>query len=363
VKILIAAGGSGGHIFPAIALADELLKYGEKDIFFVASRRKLDKKILEQKKFRKAFLSINPMPYAIGIRYVVFIFKFLHDLIASFSILLRERPAVVIGFGGYTAGAILLLARAMGIKTIVHEQNLVPGRANRILDKVVNVVCVSFIESKRYFNNKKIFYTGNPLRQPADEKSNSSGYESFNLEHGRFTVLVMGGSQGARSLNRLAVDAIRRLDKSVKNNLQVLHVTGDKDFYTILDAYNEKGIKAKVFSFIDDIHAAYKITDLAISRSGASAIFELSTYGRPMVLVPYPFKKNSQRLNAEFFQMNDAAICMEEKALDGDSFSILITNLIQDKGKLKKLSEGAKKFSCPFAARELAAVVLNPKSE
>jgi len=358
VKIFVVAGGSGGHIFPAIALADELCSQSAIEIVFVASRRRLDKKILKEKNYKKIFLSVNPMPYGLNLRAPLFLMKLLFDFVIAVVILVKEKPKVVVGFGGYTAGTVLMLAKILGARTFVHEQNLVPGRANRILDKIVDCICVSFRESRKYFKNPNIVFTGNPLRQSMTQQYKVREYDDFNLKAGKFTLLVMGGSQGARSLNRLAQEAISCLSIDVSENLQVVHITGEKDFEAISLNYREKGVHAKVFSFIDDIHRAYKITDLAISRSGASAIFELSLYQRPMVLVPYPFKKNNQRFNAEFFEQCGAAICREEDTLDAANLCDLIGSLVRDPERLRKMGENARKLSCSDAALRLKAAVM-----
>ena len=363
MKIFVVAGGSGGHIFPAIALADELSFQSAIEIVFVASRRRLDKKILAGKNYKKIFLSVNPMPYGLNLKAPLFLVKLLFDFVVAAFILIKEKPRVVVGFGGYTAGTVLMLAKILGARTFVHEQNLVPGRANRILDKIVDCICVGFRESNKYFKNPNIIFTGNPLRQSMTQQDKEREYGYFNLQAGKFTLLVMGGSQGARSLNRLAQEAISRLSIDVRENIQVVHITGDKDFEAISFNYRTKGVRAKVFSFIDDIHRAYKITDLAISRSGASAIFELSLYQRPMVLVPYPFKKNNQRFNAEFFEKCGAAICREEDTLGGTGLCDLIGSLVRDPAKLKKLGEGARKLSCPDAALKLKRAVMGEVSD
>ncbi len=354
MKILIAAGGSGGHIFPALALSQELNKRKDVEIIFVASRRALDRKILKKAPFKKIFLSINPMPYGLNFKIVPFVIKFICDLFISGFILGVERPKIAVGFGGYTAGAILMLAAVMGIKTIIHEQNLVPGRANRLLDRFADVAATSFEDSKIYFKKAIVVFTGNPLRENIifADKKNISKFSGF--DENKFTILVMGGSQGAQSLNRLVSGAIKGLEDDIKKNLQIVHITGSKDFDIISNIYKENRILAKTFSFIENIHDAYRITDLAISRSGAAAVFELSLYGKPMILIPYPFKKNNQRFNARYFADKEAAIYREEDSLDSKDLRNLIRDVMGNKDKLNRLSENAKRLSLPDAAERLA---------
>jgi UDP-N-acetylglucosamine--N-acetylmuramyl-(pentapeptide) pyrophosphoryl-undecaprenol N-acetylglucosamine transferase len=358
MKILIAAGGSGGHIFPALALSEKLSRQKDVEIVFVASRRALDRKILRKAPFKKVFLSINPMPYGLSFKIIPFVIKFICDLFASAFILAVERPKIAVGFGGYTAGSILMLAAVMGIKTIIHEQNLVPGRANKLLDKLVDIAAISFEDSRVHFRKAATVFTGNPLRENIilDGKKNISKFSGF--DENRFTILIMGGSQGARSLNALASVAIKGLGDNIKENLQVVHIAGSKDFDTVSNIYKENRVLAKTFSFIENIHDAYRITDLAISRSGAAAVFELSLYGKPMILIPYPFKKNNQRFNARYFADREAAIYKEENSLNSDDFRNLIRDVMDNKDKLKRLSENAKRLSRPDAAERLASEVM-----
>lgn len=358
MKILIAAGGSGGHIFPAIALAKELTREPANRVIFAASKRALDRKMLEREPFKKIYLSINPMPYRFDLRFARFMIKFLYDAVLSLIILIRERPDVSCGFGGYTSGAIMVISSLMGIKTIVHEQNLVPGRANRILDRFVDVTAVSFEESKKYFRVSHPVFTGNPLREAIITGRDRPASDLTVLPNKGFTLLIMGGSQGARSLNRVCLDAISLLDYHLKKEMNIIHITGPTDCREIDEAYKKTGLHARVFSFIDDIHDAYRAADLAISRSGAAAIFELAFYGKPMILIPYPFKKNNQRFNAEYFAKKGAAIYLDEKTLSKRALKDLIELLVNDKMRLSALSDGARRLACPDAAKRLSGEII-----
>jgi len=359
MKILIVAGGSGGHVFPAVALSQELAERKDVEIIFAASKRALDKKILEGTPFKKVFLSINPMPYGIDLRLIPFIFKLICDLLVSFFVLVREKPGVVVGFGGYTAGSAILIASLMGIKTIIHEQNCIPGRANIILDRFVDKVCVSFDESKKYFKNKRVVLTGNPLRKSIIFSEAADAHKYFGLVKNKFTVLIIGGSQGARSLNRLVYNAIIELGADMKKKLQILHITGPQDAEAVGEIYKNEKVSAKTFAFIDNIHKAYRIANLAISRSGAAAVFELALYGIPTILIPYPYEKNNQRSNAAYFSRHDACIYKEEKDLDSSKLKGIIEDLINDKTRQKRLSENVKKLSHPDAGKDLAREAFN----
>lgn len=360
MKVLIASGGSGGHIFPAVSLAKELEK-DSANVIFVASRRRLDKTLLQNARYKKIFLSANPMPYHFGLKIFVFLAKLMIDSLLAFCILIRFRPAVVIGFGGYTAGSIVLLAAMLNIETIIHEQNVVPGRTNKFLDRFVNKVAVSFPETKKYFRNKNVVFTGNPLREESLKECRRKALKTFGLDSDKMTILIMGGSQGARSLNELASKSLSLLAREKKENVQFIHIAGPKSRDKIQKHYNENGVRGRVFAFIRDINEAYSVCDLAISRSGAAAIFELAAFKKPMILIPYPDENNNQRFNAMFFAERNAAIYRDEKNLRERELKDLITDLMENPEKRNELSENAKRLSVLDGAKRLKEVILNDK--
>lgn len=357
MKILIASVGSGGHIFPAVALARELEKE-KAEIVFVASKRGLDRKILAGESFRKIYISANPMPYKPGLKMVPFFFRLLHDGIHAFFMLLMERPRVVVGFGGYTSGAVLLAGSFLRMKTVIHEQNVVPGRTNRLLAGFADSIAVSFDETKRYFRNRNTVFTGNPLRRKSLEECRESSLEKFGLEAKKFTVLIMGGSQGARSLNNIASRGMGILPEEAKKNIQIVHIAGPGASAGLSDYYREKGIEGRVFGFVDEINAAYSVSDMAISRSGAAAIFELAAFAKPMVLVPYPGEKNNQRFNAMFFANKNAAVYRDERNTGETELRDLVMRLFKDPLERKRLSENAKRLSVTNGAERLKQVIM-----
>ena len=355
--VLIASGGSGGHIFPATALAKEFERDAA-NLIFVASRRHLDMEVLQNEKYKKIFLSANPMPHRFGFGIFVFLFKLMLDTFQAGYILVRYRPDVVVGFGGYTGGTILLLASLMKIKTVIHEQNLLPGRTNMILDGFADEIAVSFSETKDHFQTKNVTHTGNPLRKESLIDCREAAIKKFNLESGKFTILVMGGSQGARSLNTLVSTGLALLPREKKEKLQVIHIAGHKDYDKLQEVYLKNGIPARVFGFITNINEAYSVCDVVISRAGAAAISELAAFAKPMILIPYPSHKNNQRFNAMFFAENMAAIYKDEKSFTDSELKDLMIALLDNPSKLKILSENARKLSIVDGAERLKEVVL-----
>lgn len=357
MKVLIASGGSGGHIFPAVALAKELKK-NNAEIIFVASKRHLDKKMLQNTPYKKIFLFANPMPYKFSYRTFVFLAKLILDSFRALYFLMRFRPDVVVGFGGYTAGAILLLAAMANIKTIIHEQNVVPGRTNRLLDRFVDKVAVSFFETKKYFRNKNIVFTGNPLREESLRGCRSEAVKKLRLDANKFTILVMGGSQGAMTLNDLVSKGLSLLPNEKKEKLQIVHIAGPGDLDRFRNFYLKNDITARVFGFIKNINEAYSVCDLTISRSGAAAIFELAAFAKPMVLIPYPDQNNNQRFNAMFFAEKNAAIYRNQAELREEELKDLIAKLLDNPDRRKTLSENAKRLSVVDGAKRLKEEVL-----
>jgi len=360
-KILIAAGGSGGHIFPAIAMARAMRESSDVDIRFIGSSKALDRRILEKEGFNYSTLSSNKFPYGLSLELLPFSFKLILDMIRANAIVLSYRPDVVIGFGGYIASPIVLAASMFGIPRIVHEQNVVPGRANRFLFRFADKIAVSFNETMKLTGPSaaKCVFTGNPIRGEVLKGDRAGGIKRFGLDEAKFTILVMGGSQGAHFLNENFIAAFESFDDGTRRSFQVIHLTGVKDYEWAIKTYSAlQGLESRVYSFIDRIEEAYSAADLIVTRAGASAIFEVAHFAKPMILVPYPFAMNHQAENAKAFKDNGAAIMIEEKDLIPKIFKEHILRLFRDKEERRKLSEAAKRMSVPEASTNLAREVL-----
>ncbi len=365
MRIIIAAGGSGGHIFPALALASELEKRGSREIFFVSSKKKLDREMLKERKDRCYFLSVNPIPLKLNIsRYVGFAVKLACDVLTSLYILVKLRPAAVVGFGGYSSGAISLIAAFSRIPVIIHEQNLVPGRANKILCRLAKRVAVSFKETEEYLGcGTKISFTGNPIRLDMLSNNRAAAAGRLRVSPEKFTVLVMGGSQGAKFLNRTVSEAAKMVVSAVGDKIQFVHLAGRNDFDEITRFYRENDIPGKVIAFLEQMADAYSVSDIAVSRSGASAVFELAYYSKAMILVPYPHPKNNQRANAMYFSQKLAAVYKEEADISADEISAEILSFFRDRRKLDAFSRAAGLLSVPDAAGRLAGEVIGLASK
>jgi UDP-N-acetylglucosamine--N-acetylmuramyl-(pentapeptide) pyrophosphoryl-undecaprenol N-acetylglucosamine transferase len=362
MRVLIAAGGSGGHIFPAVALRRALAARGDCGVKFVASDKAIDRRILEREGVDFSVLSANNLPYRISVSSIVFFVRLLADLIRALWIVASYRPERCVGFGGYVSFPVVLWAKLFFIRTIVHEQNVVPGRANKILFAFSDGIAVSFedtLERLSPAERRRAVVTGNPIRTEDFVNDRSTAAKSFGLDPSIFTVLVIGGSQGAHAINENFALSLSDMDAPLRSGIQVIHLTGVKDYEWAVKEYSAiKGLRACVFSFIDRIEDAYSASDLVITRAGASALFESAYFGKAMIVVPYPYALSHQDENANAFSRNGAAVKIAEKDLSRSLFRDTIESLFKDRAKMSRLGDAAKKLSLPDASAKLADMVI-----
>lgn len=359
-RILICAGGSGGHIFPAIALAKTLQSFENgADIFFVGANKVLDRRIFEKEGFRFSLISANKLPYGLSIRIIPFFIKAAIDTVRSVFIVASFRPDVIVGFGGYISFPVIFVGSIFRVPSLVHEQNAVPGRSNRILFGMAKKIAISFKDTVKYIKNpNKAVFTGNPIRTEDFRNDRNFGIKRFGFDTGKFTILVIGGSQGSHAINATFINALEKMPDNIKKGIQVIHITGNNDYEKISASYERLYIDNRVYSFIDRIEEAYSASDLIITRAGASALFEIAFFGKPMILIPYPFAMSHQSENAAVFNTKKAAVVIREKDLSGDVFKENIESLLNDRNRLNDLAACAKAMSIPDASRRLAEEIL-----
>lgn len=329
LRIVIATGGSGGHLFPAILLAQEL-QDKKHDIFFLGSFGTCIEQLIGTG-FRFENL------YAKGLKignikdFLVSGFSILKASVRSIKFLMEFKPHVVIGFGGYGAFPVVFSAAMLGFPTMIHEQNVIPGKANAILAKIVKKVAISFQESKRFFKVQKTVLTGYPFRARNKSLTKEDCYREFKLKEGIKTVLVFGGSQGSHAINVVSFQAFK--DLSEKGFLfQVLHATGEKDYGFFKEQYRTLNVPYFLSPFINNMPAAYQIADVVISRSGAGTVTELGIFKVPSILIPYPYTGGHQKENALVLVRSSLACMIEEKDLSPASLSDqIIRNLNMEK--------------------------------
>jgi len=349
LKVIIAGGGTGGHLFPGVAIAEEFLKRGATSVLFVITGKKLEKDILGERGFNYRTIRIagfkgKGLQKALGA-----LCQLPGSMWESYRIIREFHPQLVIGVGGYASGPVVLAAHLMGIKTAVAEQNALPGLANRILGKFVDKVFLTYRESRKWFPVRaKVIVTGNPVR--ADF---ISGQGSKKDKDGRFTILTFGGSQGARSINRALLRAVMQLRNEIPN-LRIIHQTGQDDLNYVTDAYRTYGIEAEVLPFIRDMAAAYRDADLVVCRAGATSIAEVTVMGKAAILVPFPFAVDDhQKKNALELVKAGAAMMVEERELTSTDLAETIKKLYYEREVLRDMEMKAARLGNVRAAADI----------
>ncbi|MFN7171017.1 MAG: UDP-N-acetylglucosamine--N-acetylmuramyl-(pentapeptide) pyrophosphoryl-undecaprenol N-acetylglucosamine transferase, partial [Candidatus Omnitrophota bacterium] len=287
----------------------------------------------------------------------VFLFRFIRGSIYSFLLTLLFRPCIVVGFGGILSLPLILSASLLRIPTLIHEQNVYPGKANLLLAHFAQKVALSFEDSKHYFKNKsKLIVTGNPLRPDLKVIEREEALRRLGLEPSFFTLLILGGSQGATSINRYFVNLWKNF-KQEDLGFQVIHITGLKDWHWVSEKYREINITAKLFSFYEEMEVIYSASDLVIGRAGAATLNEISFFAKPAIIIPYPYAEQHQLHNALYYLKKGGILLLEEKDLAQDKTRDFIYKIIKDREKQGLLSREIKKINNPFATKLLADVV------
>ncbi|MFQ5881148.1 MAG: undecaprenyldiphospho-muramoylpentapeptide beta-N-acetylglucosaminyltransferase [Candidatus Methylomirabilales bacterium] len=361
MKVVLAGGGTGGHVFPALATAREL-RARDIEVVMVGTARGVETAIFPPEGFSLEMIRVEGLR-GMGLqsqaRSLVLLPK---ALIHSLMLLRRHRPRVVVGVGGYAAGPVSMAAVLRRIPLLTHEQNLFPGLTNRILARVADVVAVSF-EETRPLLGREVAVTGNPIRREILEADRRKGLEAFNLDPGKATVLVFGGSQGAHRINLAVREALHHL-KRWRDRLQFIHATGERDHLGMEQAYRDWKGEARVFPFIQDMASAYAAADLVVSRAGATTIAELTALGKPAILTPYPFAANDhQRWNAEAVVRVGGGRLILDRDLTGDGLALELQELLDDPARLADMGRAAQGLGRPHAASHLADLICQLASE
>jgi UDP-N-acetylglucosamine--N-acetylmuramyl-(pentapeptide) pyrophosphoryl-undecaprenol N-acetylglucosamine transferase len=359
MKILTVTGASGGHIYPAIAFLENLAlsERGDEALLVLPSRSiKAD---FGLSKYPIEYIASGRVRFSFDRRSILAFLSFLKGGWESFLILVKFRPDVVVGFGSIDSIPLVMLAWFFRIKTIIHEQNVLPGKANRFLSRFADKVAVSFPESKSYFKLTpgKIVLTGNPIRSSLKRINKEEALNFFGFDKEKFTILVMGGSQGSNHINSAFFNALNLIGG--RDSLQVIHLLGKDERSGALEAYARINIKAKVFDYSNAMEFAYSAASLAITRAGASTVAELIYFKLPAVFFPYPFAYKHQLENAKVLSGRGCAVIMDEKNLDEKIFPESLELLIKDKNILNKMVSNFESFPLTFAAHRLKEEVFS----
>ena len=337
-SVVIAGGGTGGHLYPGIALAKALMKHdADIQITFVGTRQGIESRVLPREGFRLKTILSGGLLGKKGIGRLINWLKLPVSILQSMGYLLMNRPQLVVGVGGYVSGPVALSAWVLRIPMLIHEQNTVPGATNRWLGKIADKVAITFEMSKKYFPAHKVVDTGNMIREEFTEAKEA------NVPTGeKFTVLVLGGSQGAQSINHALLAALDML-APVKDRLHLIHQTGEIDETEVRARYEHKRFSADARAFIYDMAEQYRKASLIICRSGATTLAEVTALGIPSVLVPFPFAAhNHQEHNARALESNGAARVILDKDVNGEPLARIILDSIEHPEALREM--GSKSF-------------------
>lgn len=358
LRFIIAGGGTGGHIFPAIAIADALKQQSNCEILFVGASGRMEMEKVPQAGYKIIGLNIVGLQRSLSPKNLLFPFKVLQSLFQAFKVLRNYKPNVCIGVGGYASGPVLFVAALLGIKIVIQEQNSYPGITNKILSKFAQKIFVAYDNLNQFFNQQKIMLTGNPVRKDimSTLPSKNEALHFFDLKENKKTILVIGGSLGARTINT-AIE--KNIELFTKNNFQLLWQTGKIYYDGIIERTREINLAdVKIHQFIKEMNNAYAAADIIISRAGALSISELCIVGKPTILIPSPnVSEDHQTKNAMALVNKNAAVLIK----DIDAISTLgntALELSKDESKLNELANNIKTLAKSNAANEIASSIL-----
>jgi UDP-N-acetylglucosamine--N-acetylmuramyl-(pentapeptide) pyrophosphoryl-undecaprenol N-acetylglucosamine transferase len=350
MRLLVAGGGTGGHLFPGLALGEEVkTRHPRNDVLFVGSARGIEAREVPKAGYPLEIIDVGPLK-RMGLPRAFW---------QSWKILRKFDPDVVVGVGGYSSGPLVLMAWLMRIPTAVQEQNALPGFTNRILGRMVDAVFIAFPEARARFPARRTHLLGNPIR-----RAFLDNYLHTKPSTERLSILVTGGSQGAHVLNLRVAEAMEILAPQLGPRLKLLHQTGVKDRDEIAARYEkvsrDHGLEAQAVAFIDDMPRAYAEADLLVCRAGATTIAELTVCKKPAILVPFPFAADDhQTVNAHSMVEAGAALLMPERDLTGQKLADALREIEADRGRLSRMSRASGNLGRPEAAREIADVCVS----
>ncbi|MBI3317984.1 MAG: undecaprenyldiphospho-muramoylpentapeptide beta-N-acetylglucosaminyltransferase [Candidatus Omnitrophica bacterium] len=357
MRTLLVAGGSGGHLIPALTVARRLKEEGPCRV--LSTRRPVDR--LLQELSAEEWVAVDLERFTPWHRWFSprFCLRQGRALRKIWKTLRAFQPDVVVGFGGYVSFAAILLARVSGVPGILHEQNLLPGRANRWASPFARTVAVSFHETRKHLGSGlRVEVTGNPIRPEFQEVSREEAQRRFGLDLRRRVLLVVGGSQGSEFLNRLCASMWQEAPVEERQEIQILHVAGPTWAQKVETAYREMGIQAKVFSFLKEFPLALGSADVVISRAGATSIAEICALSVPAILIPYPYAGGHQRANARWMESVGGAVVLEEKEASAHRLRQELSGLLKSPERLQGMRKNLLSRKDGSAADRLRDLIL-----
>lgn len=353
MKLIIAGGGTGGHLFPGIAVAEEFLaRDPQNSVLFVGTERGIEARAVPAAGYQLEVISAAGIRGKGNLNQIKGSLMMLYGYSQSRKILKSFQPDLVLGVGGYASLPTVLAARGMQIPRFIHEQNAIPGMTNKFLAKFVDQVFITLEESAKFFPKQNTLLTGNPLRrQILAQATTSAGDEPRIGGQGNFRLLIFGGSQGAHAINMAMLTALPFLERFI-SKLEITHQTGENDAAEVAETYRRHGFKATAKPFIDDMAGAYKWADLVICRAGATTIAEVTACGKPCLFIPFPHAVDDhQRRNAEALLKKEACYMLLEHELTGERLAGMIRELLDDPDTLRRTGKLAFSMARLDAAR------------
>jgi len=348
IRLIVTGGGTGGHLFPGISLAQAMMLADPGcEVLFIGTERKIDKTALSNLGFATRSIKSQGIKGKSFFAVLKALFQQPLALWEAAGIIRKFKPDLVFGVGGYVTGPVILAARLLGVTTCIHEQNSIPGLANKLLGYIANKIFVSLPGSEKYFPASKTILSGNPVRNTilkvSREAKPESGQESS-------TLLILGGSQGARRLNSLMLEAAENILSKISPPPFIIHQTGGHDKDHVQRKYVELGLNARVQDFFSDMAEIYSQADLIISRAGATTLAELTVFHKPVILIPFPFAAdNHQEINGQYLVEAGAGLMFRQADLTGDKLGMEIKRVLEDKKLLTEMAENSGKVARPEA--------------
>ena len=354
LRVVVTGGGTGGHLFPGIAVARELMnRNSESNVLFVSTGNPFEKKALSNAGFELEKITVEGIKGRGLWNQACSVIKLPKGIIEATRILRRFNPDLILGLGSYSAGPVVMAARLLRKPIVLHEQNIVPGITNRILARFADRIYISFEDSQRHFRPEKIQWTGNPVRRDILNCLNGHRHRPHGISaNSPFTILIIGGSQGAHSINAAVMEALPSIRQ--KAAFHFIHQTGPADEKEVKQTYDRLGVAATVRSFFDDMAPNYQAADLIICRAGATTVAEITSVGKAALFIPYPFAADDhQALNAATLVNHGAAEMILEKELNGTSLASKIEYFVMNPESLNDMATKAISFGRPDAAKNI----------
>lgn len=352
MNTVIACGGTGGHLFPGLAVAEVLRERGH-EVMLIISEKEIDSlAVSSRSEFRVEKLPSVGLPSPFSPAILGFSRRFAESLAGCRRLYSSFKPQVILGMGGFTSTAPILAGRLRGLPTFIHESNAIPGKANRVTARIVGAVMLGFKECAQFFPRVRTEVTGTPIRAALHPSDRVVARLKLGLREDLATLLVMGGSQGATGINQAMIRSLPALQGLP---IQVIHLAGGRDEGLLADNYRRENIPAFVASFHHDMQEVYSAADLAIARSGAASLAELAAFSLPSILIPFPYAaEDHQTRNAEIFARENAAILVKESDISTDVLARTIRDLMNDAAKLAAMAENC----AALAPKNAAALVV-----